>query len=76
MAAVPKNINPSGSPTPSGRRTVSYRHLDGSVHDAVVEAVGGGANQLNIWVPSLSKASQHKTNVARRTTLKGTGVWF
>ena len=76
MAATPKLINPKGTKTPSGRRTVSYRHLDGTVHDAVVEAVGGGANQLNIWVPSLPKASQHKTNVARRTTLKGTNVWF
>ncbi len=76
MAATPKLINPKGTPTPSGRRTVSYRHTDGTVMDAVVTAVGGAANQLNLWVPSLPKAQQYKTNVARRTTLKGTNVWF
>jgi hypothetical protein len=74
MATVPKVADPKPAPRSSGRQAVSYRHVDGSVMDAVVE--GGTGTSLNLWVPHLPKANQHKTGVAKRTARAQTNVWW
>lgn len=67
------NQTPKVTPRSSGRQTVSYRHINGTRHDAVVE--GGAGTSLDLWVPSLPKADQHKTGVAKQTAVNQTDVW-
>lgn len=56
-----------------GRHTVMYRNIDGAMMDAVVE--GGTGTSLDIFVPHLPKANQHKTGVAKATARTQTDVW-
>lgn len=58
----------------SGRRTVNYRHIDGTMMDAIV--TGGTGDSLNLKVPSLPKSAQYKTGVAKMTSPKQTNRWM
>lgn len=65
--------NPKTTPRSSGRQTVSYRHTDGTFHDAIV--TGGTGASLNLRVPSLPKVARDKTGVAKMTARNQTNVW-
>lgn len=64
----------ANNPKQGRKDTVNYRHTDGTTMSAVVE--GGTGSSLNLWVPHLPKAAQHKVAVAKRTSPKQTNVWF
>lgn len=57
----------------AGKITVNYRHIDGTTMDAIV--LGGTGTALDLKVPSLPKAAQYKTAVAKMTGAKQTNVW-
>lgn len=57
----------------AGRRTVSYRNVDGGTIDATVISQGTGSG-LKLALGSLSGAVVD--NVAKATTLKQTNVYF
>lgn len=58
----------------SGRSTVMYRNVDGTMMDAVVE--GGTGTSLDLFVPQLPVASRHKTGIAKMTDRTQTDVWM
>lgn len=67
-----RSVQPTKGRT-GGRQTVMYRNVDGQNFSAVV--TGGTGTALNLYVPSLPKAQQRKTAIAKATAPKETNVW-
>jgi hypothetical protein len=67
-------VNPPTVRDTSGRVTVTYVNIKGRPVDAVV--VGGTGTALNLFIPTMPKASQRPTAVPKRTSLVQTGVWI
>lgn len=53
---------------------VTYVKPNGYTVNARV--VGGSGNTLNLRLPHHAQASRELTNIARRTNLTGTNVWY
>lgn len=65
--------NPKPTTRSGGRWTVNYRHVDGTMMDAIV--TGGIGTSLDLRVPSLPQAARNKTAVPKMTASNQTNVW-
>lgn len=55
-------------------RTVNYVNVKGSTVTALV--VGGSGATLDLRVPHIGAGNREKTNIAKRTAMTQTNVWF
>lgn len=69
------SVFPATNKRRGGTKTVNYVLPNGRTTGAVVTGPGT-AGTLNLKIRMLPVASRNKTDVAKRTSVAQTGVWF